>query len=58
MTVCTNSTSLLLDTSSILILYLYLLAIAAYFCFISAMVVNIRVGIRVIASLKRLGLKF
>ena len=43
---------------SALIPYLYLLAIAAHSFFLGAMVVGIRVGIRVIISLKKLGLRF
>ena len=42
---------------SVLIPYLYLLAIAAHSFSISAMVVGMRVGIRVVISLKKLGLR-
>ena len=55
---CMNSTSLFFNALSILIPYPYLLAIAAYFSFIGAIVVSIRVGIRVVVGLKKLGLKF
>ena len=40
---------------SILIPYLYLLAITAYSFSVSAIVVGIRVGIRVVVGLKKLG---
>ena len=55
---CINSISLSFDTLSALIPYLYLLAIAAHSSFVGAMVVSIRVGIRVVISLKKSGLKF
>ena len=55
---CINSTSLSFNTLSVLIPYPYLLAIVAHSSFISAMVVSIRVGIRVVISLKKSGLKF
>ena len=55
---CTNSISSSFNALSALIPYPYLLAIAAYSSFISAIVVSIRVGIRVIISLKKLGSKF
>ena len=54
----TNSTSLSFNTLSALIPYPYLLAIAAHSSFISAMVVSIRVGMRVVIGLKKSGLKF
>jgi len=37
------------------ILYPYLLALAAYSSFVGSMVVNIRVGIKVVVGLKKLG---
>ena len=55
---CINSTSLFFNALSALIPYPYLLAIAAYSSFVSAIVVSIRVGIRVVISLKKLGSKF
>ena len=55
-----NSTSLFFIALFILILYLYLLAITAYFfsvCNIVVGVIGIKVGIRVVVNLKKLGLK-
>ena len=43
----TNSTSLSFNALSALILYLYLLAIAAYFSSVGAIVVGVRIGIGV-----------
>ena len=53
-----NSTSLSFNALSALIPYLYLLAIAAYSSFVSAIVVSMRVGIRVVISSKKSGSKF
>ena len=55
---CINSTSLSFNTLSALIPYLYLLAIVAHSSFIGAIVVSIRVGIRVVIGLKKSELKF
>ena len=56
--VCINSTSLSFNALFALILYLYLLAIAAYSSSVGAIVVGVRIGMRVVISLKELGLRF
>ena len=53
-----NFTSLSFNTLSALIPYLYLLAIVAHSFSVGAMVVGIRVGIRVVVGLKKSELRF
>ena len=53
-----NFTSLSFIALSALIPYPYLLAIAAHYFSVSAIVISIRVGIKVVVSLKKSGSRF